>query len=182
VPYLLAARLYVVGHTILLYIIMLALLRSWGTSAVAAALGAASYAFGAPVLFQYCNVIYLVGAAWTPLGLLAADRWIRLGQRPALLGLAAVLALETLGGDPDTAYLTALCAFGYAVWVHRTRHPERHLGRSPPSHFQTWRRALLWSSLPAAWMALSLAAACWAPGVRPPLTSDRPPAALPWMP
>jgi hypothetical protein len=182
VPYPLAARLYVVGHTLLAYATMFALLRSWRTSAVAAALGAASYAFGAPVLFQYCNVIYLVGAAWAPLGLLAADRWIRLGQRPALLGLTAVLALETLGGDPETAYLTTLCALGYAVWFHRRRHPELDAGAAPASHVQTWRRALLWSLLLLTWVAVSLAAACWAPTVRPPLASDRPPAALPWMP
>ena len=78
-------------------------------------LGALGYAFAGPVLFQYCNVIYLVGAAWVPLGVLAADRWLRLGSRPAVLGLAAVLAMEALGGDPESAYLSGLCAVGYAV-------------------------------------------------------------------
>jgi hypothetical protein len=43
---------------------MLVLARSWGRSPTAAALAALAYGFGAPVLFQYCNVIYLVGAAW----------------------------------------------------------------------------------------------------------------------
>ena len=180
-PYPLAARLYVVVHTILAYAMMFVLLKSWRTSAVGAALGAASYAFGAPVLFQYCNVIYLVGAAWTPLGLLAADRWIRLGQRPALLGLTAVLALETLGGDPESAYLTALCAVGYAIYFHRTRHLEWEIITSPTSRLSGWRRASVWVVLPFAWVAVTLAAARWAPGFRPALTPHFPPDALPWM-
>ncbi len=50
------------------------------SSWVGAGLAALTYTFGAPVLFQYCNIIYLVGAAWLPLGFLAIDRWIRLRQ------------------------------------------------------------------------------------------------------
>src|SRR4051812_29687860 len=66
--YPLAARLYVIGHTLLAFGAMLALLRSWDTSWTGSALGAMAYAFGGPILFQYCNIIYLVGAAWVPLG------------------------------------------------------------------------------------------------------------------
>jgi len=102
-PYPLAARLYIVAHTILAFAAMWVLLRSWRASAVASALAALGYAFGAPVLFQYCNVIYLVGAAWTPLGFHAADRWLRLGHRSGLIELAVVLALLVLGGDPESA-------------------------------------------------------------------------------
>ena len=79
-----------------------------------------AYAFGGPVLFQYCNIIFLVGAAWTPWGFLAVDRWLRLGRPGALAGLAVVLAMQVLGGDPESAYLIGLCAGGYAVglaWV-----------------------------------------------------------------
>ena len=39
-------------------------------------LAAVSYAFGGSVLFQYCNVVFLVGAAWLPVALLAADRML----------------------------------------------------------------------------------------------------------
>src|SRR5487761_1981962 len=97
-PYPVAARLYVVGHTLLAFGATLAVLRSWEVSWVGSAIGALSYAFGGPILFQYCNIIYLVGAAWAPLGFRGVDRWLRQGKRFALLELAVVLAMETLGG------------------------------------------------------------------------------------
>src|SRR3954449_13164456 len=119
--YPLPARLYVMGHTLLAFAAMLALLRHWGTSWVGSTLGALAYAFGGPVLFQYCNIIYLVGAAWVPLGFRAVDRWLRLGRRGALAELAVVLAMETLGGEPEAAYLTGVCAVAYAVALARRR-------------------------------------------------------------
>ena len=82
---------------------------------------ASPYAFGGPVLFQYCNAIYLVGAAWLPLGFRAADRWLRQGRRIALAELAVVLAMENLGGDPESAYLTGVCAAAYAVGLAASR-------------------------------------------------------------
>ena len=69
VPYAWGARLYVIGHTALAFAGMVALARSLGVSTVGAGIAGLSYAFGGPVLFQYCNVIYLVGAAWLPWGL-----------------------------------------------------------------------------------------------------------------
>ena len=74
-----------------------------------------SYAFGAPILFQYGNVIFLVGAAWMPWGLRAIDRLLRQRRRRGGVELAVVLALQVLGGDPEAAYLTAVCGAGYAV-------------------------------------------------------------------
>jgi hypothetical protein len=123
-PYAWAARIYVVAHVLLAFVAMLALMHSWGIGWAGAGVASISYAFGAPVLFQYCNIIFLVGAAWLPWGMRAADRWLRLGKRPALLELAVVLALETLGGDPQAAYLTGLCAGGYALglsWLRSER-------------------------------------------------------------
>jgi hypothetical protein len=114
-PYAWAARLYVVAHTALAFLAMLALMRSWGTSWAGSGLSALGYAFGAPILFLYANVVFLVGAAWAPLGFRALDRWLRLGRWPAILELAAVLALQVLGGDPESAYLTGLCGAGYAL-------------------------------------------------------------------
>ena len=79
-----AARLYVLAHVFLSFAGMWALLRNWQITSAGAAIGSLAYAFGAPVLFQYCNVIYLVGAAWVPWGLRAADRLVRLGSPPRL--------------------------------------------------------------------------------------------------
>ena len=120
-PYPWAMRVYVVAHVALAFVAMYALLRHWSTSPTGATIGAMAYAFGAPVVFQYCNVVFLVGAAWMPLGLRAADRWLRLGELRALGGLAIVLALQVLGGDPEAAYLVAIAAAGYAIGLAMTR-------------------------------------------------------------
>src|SRR5262249_5219880 len=77
--------------------------------------GGLSYAFGAPVLLLYSNVIFLVGAAWVPWGLCALDRLLRQGRRRGVVELAAVLALQVLGGDPEAAYLPAACGARYAA-------------------------------------------------------------------
>ena len=114
-PYPWAAKIYVVAHVLLAFGAMAALLRHWEVSAVGATLGGLAYAFGAPVLTQYSNVVFLVGAAWMPLGFLFADGWVRLRRPRALAGLAAVLTMQVLGGDPEAAYLTALAAGGYAL-------------------------------------------------------------------
>ncbi len=114
-PYAWAARFYVIAHTVIAFFGLLALARSCGMSWVGACLGGLSYAFGAPVLSLYSNVIFLVGAAWLPWGLRAIDRLLRQGRRSGAVELAAVLALQVLGGDPQAAYLTAVCGAGYAV-------------------------------------------------------------------
>jgi hypothetical protein len=129
-PYAWAARIYVILHTLLAFATMLVLMRSWETSWIGSGLSALAYAFGAPILFLYSNIIFLVGAAWTPLAFRAIDRWLRLGKRGGLLELAAVLALQTLGGDPESAYITGICAGGYALglaWLEgkRARVPAR---------------------------------------------------------
>ncbi len=114
-PYPWAMRVYVVAHVALAFVAMRLLLRHWSISPTGATIGAMAYAFGAPVLFQYGNVVFLVGAAWMPLGLRFADRWVRLGNPRAPGGLAIVLALQVLGGDPEAAYLVAIAAAGYAI-------------------------------------------------------------------
>ena len=92
---------------------MVALLRSWGVSMVGAALGGLSYAFAGPVVFQYANVIFLVGAAWMPLGLRAIDRWLRQRKRSGLIELAAVLSMQLLGGDLESAYQVGVAGAVY---------------------------------------------------------------------
>ena len=120
-PYAWGARIYIVMHTALAFVAMLVLLRSWGTSWSGSGLAALGYTFGAPILFQYCNVIYLVGAAWLPLGMHAVDRWVRLGRRWGLWELAFVLAMQVLGGDPQAAYLLGLAGAGYALGLAWSR-------------------------------------------------------------
>jgi hypothetical protein len=114
-PHPWAVRVFVIGHVALAWGGMRALLRGWHVSTAGSLIGALAYSFGVPVLSQTSNMIFLVGAAWAPLGFLAADRWLRGGVRLALAVLAGVLAMQVLGGDPEAAYLLLICAGGYAV-------------------------------------------------------------------
>jgi hypothetical protein len=145
-----ATRIYTITHVAIAWAGTFALARAWRLSATAAALAALAYAFGAPVLFQYCNVIYLVGAAWVPWGFLALDWMLGQGRRSGVIALALVLSLQVLGGDPESAYLTMLCGGGYAlVLAWGTR----------PALSSNWRRGWLWFVGLAAWAGLTLVAA-----------------------
>ena len=120
VPYAWGVRLYTVGHEVLAFWAMVVLMRAWGVSGTGAILAGSSYAFGGVVLSDDFNIIYLVGAAWLPFGFRAVDGWLRMGRRSALLELALVLAMQVLGGDPESAYFTVLCAAGYALGLARS--------------------------------------------------------------
>jgi hypothetical protein len=179
-----AARLYVVAHMILAFVAMLCVMRSWRVSWTGAAISALTYAFGAPILFQYCNIIYLVGAAWLPLGFLAVVRWLEARSLWALLGLAFVLAMQTLGGDPQSSYLLGLSGGAYAAGLAWSRAREREAG-SPSSNGRAATPFARWWLIPvsmlalAGWVAGTLALAAWFPKVRP---AGYPPPALFWMP
>ena len=110
-----ATRLYTIAHVVIAWAGMFALARGWRQSHTAASLAAMAYAFGAPVLFQYANIIFLVGAAWVPWGFLALELLLHQKRRWGFLGLAIVLSLQVLGGDPEAAYLIVLCGAGYAL-------------------------------------------------------------------
>ena len=182
-PYAWGARVYVVSHSLLAFVSMLVLMRYWQVSWVGSGLSALAYTFGVPILFQYCNIIYLVGAAWLPLGFHAVDRWARLGRRWGLIELSIVLAMQTLGGDPQTSYLLGLCGIGYAAGLSWSR---RHSGDRPgtQSHEVNSGGSLAWWWLPTvvlgigSWVTLTLILAQWLPTLRP---KGFPPPALPWM-
>ncbi len=173
-PYPWAARLYVVAHTLLAFGGMLALMRSWDVGWTGSTVSALSYAFGVPILFQYCNIIFLVGAAWLPLGFRAVDRWLRLGRRWGLIELAVVLAMQVLGGDPQVAYLTGLCAGGYALGLSWSR------GRAGIPLPKPWRRGLGVAPVVSivAWVAVTLVLAAWLPVLRP---REASPSTWSWM-
>ncbi len=165
-----AARVYIVMHTALAFVAMMFLMRSWGASQAGAAIAGLVYAFGAPILFQYCNVIFLIGAAWLPLGFHAVDAFVARGKRLALLELAAVIAMITLGGDPQAAYLLGLCAGGYAWLMARARQTCPQLSLSSDSNHTVFQwsagRNLLASCLFLAMWLLTLVAAAYVPTLR----------------
>jgi hypothetical protein len=184
-PYAWGARVYIVTHTALAFVSMLVLMRSWRISWVGSALSALSYSFGTPILFQYSNVIYLVGAAWLPLGLHAVDRWVRLGRRWGLVGLAIVLAMQTLGGDPQSAYILGWASGGYAAgiaWIRarpvRRAAPETGEKKARPAVFGVWW-SVPWVMVGVLfWVTATLAVAMWLPQVPPGVQAAR---VLPWI-
>ena len=88
-----AYRAYILAHVLLAAFWAYRLARHWNTSRPAATLAAVAYTFSGAVLIQYSNVIFLVGAAWLPAGVLAADRMLRHRRKrdAVLLGTASAL-------------------------------------------------------------------------------------------
>lgn len=123
--YALLYNSYIVAHVALAAWGAYLLARHWQVSTLAAGMAALSYAFSGSVLFQYCNVVFLVGAAWLPFALLLAER--ALGRRSLrdALGFGAILALMIAGGDPQMAYNAGLLATLYALSVWRMGHAEQ---------------------------------------------------------
>ena len=111
--------------------------RKWGASPEAAALCAVSYVLGGSVLFQYSNVIFLVGAAWLPLAWLAAERMLTRRSYRWACALGILLALMVLGGDPQTGYHVMILATLYALFARR-RTPAACRSNSP----NRWGRVL----------------------------------------
>ena len=108
-------RLYIVAHLALAACGASFAARSFGCGVLASGFAGLAYAFGGSVCFQYCNVIYLVGAAWLPLGVMAL--WQLMGNDPqgSVGRLSLVLAMTVLGGDPQTAYVIVLAGLMYLL-------------------------------------------------------------------
>jgi hypothetical protein len=130
--YTLLYNLYIVSHVALAAVTSYRLARHWDASALAAGVAALSYAFGGSVLFQYCNVIFLVGAAWLPWAAQLADRMLRQRKWGAAVGLGVVLALMIAGGDPQMAYNAGLLAVLYAVLLWRARAGDATASETAP--------------------------------------------------
>lgn len=105
-------KLYVWLHIALMFILACRLARRLRVSTSGAAFSALVYAFSGQTLFQYSNVIYLVGAAWAPALFIYAVDFFRApnfnGKACALLKLAVVQSLTILGGEPQIVYLALL--------------------------------------------------------------------------
>ena len=77
--------------------------------------------------------------------------------------------MENLGGDPESAYLTGVCAAGYAVGLAGRR------GRVGMSFTAI-------AVIVAVWVVATLAAAHWAPSLRPGAPANQPQGEFPWTP
>lgn len=128
-----ALRVYILGHVLLCGWAAYFVARKFGRSVWAASLCALAYAYGGNVLFQIYNVVYLVGAAWLPLALWQAESMLRTRSYRNVVGLALVLAMMVLGGDPQAAYHSGLIACGYAVLLWRDDRRQRRQSSSASS-------------------------------------------------
>ena len=90
--------------------------RTIGCSVPAATLASISYAFGGTVVFQTCNVIYLVGAAWLPASLASAWLFSQTAHWRWLAAGSATLSMMVLGGDPQMAYVAGLVSL-FLIWT-----------------------------------------------------------------
>lgn len=130
--FLLLYKIYIVGHVASAYAACYAVARGWGADRGRATLAALSYAFCGNVLFQYCNVIFLVGAAWLPVAWWCGDHLLKTRSPAALLGLGSALAMMVLAGDPQSAYLAtavlglrAVCFRGSSPAAAASAYPQR---------------------------------------------------------
>ena len=105
-----------------------------------ATIAAIAFAFGAPVVFQATNVIYLVSAAWLPIAVLGVWRFLNTQQIAWSLLAAVACAMMILGGDPQMVYHAGLIAAasivcsGFSVAIslfklgpHKTQTIKQHL-------------------------------------------------------
>jgi len=124
-------KLYIAVHVLLAAATAYVLARRWKVSRDGGCLAAISYAFSGNVLYQYCNVVFLVGAAWLPLAVLAADRALAGRSIRWAVVLGVILAMITLGGDPQMAYHCGLLTVIHAIclWRREAAGP-RQLARS----------------------------------------------------
>ena len=111
--------LYIIGHVAISFFGVYFLTRRLGISRSGAVLAGTSYSFSGPILFQYSNVVFLVGAAWLPfLALFSFDFFASAtfgGKLKSALKLSVAQALAILGGEPQVVYLSTLAFFAFAL-------------------------------------------------------------------
>ncbi len=113
--------LYIIGHVAISFFGVYFLTRRLGISRSGAVLAGTSYSFSGPILFQYSNVVFLVGAAWLPfLALFSFDFFASTtvaGKLKSALKLSVAQSLAILGGEPQLVYLSTLAFFAFAIFA-----------------------------------------------------------------
>ena len=109
-PFAWLYKVYIVGHVVLAAASMYACARRLNASEQSAALAAIAYACGGNVVFQYCNVVFLVGAAWLPAALLAIELIVPCPSWSAPASFALAMATILPGPGPQITYQPLLAA------------------------------------------------------------------------
>jgi len=118
-----AYHLYVIGHFLLAALTCYRLAQRFNGSRPAAMIATLSYVFGGSVLFQYSNIVFLVGAAWLPEAIRQADIMITTRRISSVIALGLVFAMFVLGGDPQMAY-HALVVILLLMFFHRRKNKK----------------------------------------------------------
>ena len=116
-----AYHMYVIGHLLLAALTCYRLARQFQCSVYAATIATLAYVFGGSVLFQYSNVVFLVGAAWLPEAITQASRLIATRRIVSVVGLGLVFAMFVLGGDPQMAYHALVLILLLLLFYRRQR-------------------------------------------------------------
>jgi hypothetical protein len=119
-------QLYIVGHVILAWTGMYRLCRSQNISRPGSQIAALAYAFCGNVLFQFCNIVFLCGAAWIPWSFLFGLKLFQKSTWKDSLLLAFSLSMMTLSGDPEATYLFMM-SFGVGLllkWYRSKKYAE----------------------------------------------------------
>ncbi|MGL4942800.1 MAG: hypothetical protein ACRC46_06380, partial [Thermoguttaceae bacterium] len=109
-------HVFIIAHIFLAAWTTFRLARSLGCSSYAATFAGVAYAFSGSVLFQQCNIVFLIGAAWFPEAVRLVLRIIQRQNVKHFLALAAVVSLILFGGDWQAVYHVALFAVAAFVW------------------------------------------------------------------
>ena len=122
--------IYLAMHVLLAAVGTFWLARTLKASPWGACVAAISFAFGGSLLFQVCNVIYLVSGAWLPVALTCVWKMLDRNQNaPTAWAIAAggSCAMMILGGDPQMVYHVGLIALASIVFsaFRRAGHPLR---------------------------------------------------------
>ena len=99
---------YVVGHVVLAAVGVYRWLRLRGTSALAAAAGAAAWETSGPLLSHGNFGHMLAAAAWMPWIFAEVDRSLETPGRRGVVRVAMVTAAQLLAGSPDVTMITGL--------------------------------------------------------------------------
>lgn len=107
-------KVYIWFHILLALVLAYKLARRLNISPSGSIITGIAYTFSGQTLFQYSNVIYLVGAAWAPALFLYSVDFFKAfshSQRiSAVLKLSVVQAITILGGEPQIVYLILFVA------------------------------------------------------------------------
>ena len=140
--------IYIGLHVLLAAVSTYWLARTMRCQRSGATIAAIAFAFGAPVVFQATNVIYLVSAAWLPIAVLGVWRFMNTQQIAWSLLAAVACVMMILGGDPQMVYHAGLIAAasiacsGFSIAINLfKRCPNKT--QTTKQHLQNFRRQIV---------------------------------------